>query len=953
MKNIRRLIIVMTLAVMAMIVMTAMSFADTTFTADESNIAWTDATEKAWGIPCKYIVLSSMPEEISVTSTDYSGFTLFGDSNYYSVPLNKDTIINKGCVVESTYSGYANVIQEIGISLDDYEFYAFSPRNESCLFLIFVDKNPGGSGSTTETKVVADGQEYEFVQAESSIGVYTFHYVLFNKEPTTFSFESDEFSEVRDWGVGGNVSMPVQKENSVSVSNRSAFSSLVTELNIEEEDELYAFTQSTVQKFFFIIVKAPTPSAADITNYEQLDDYSVSVSFTGDDLDFTEVFKANWFTATLKSNDGEAIPVKVSAEVIDATHVKYTYDVDKSYENKLGKEKGTAKLTVSYKGAAEPKTFDVTLRATSYWSKYAEEPQKIAKGDKDWPEFVGYYKISTPEELAWFAGLVNGELEGVAQNNQACAFLANDIVCNDTEGWENWDQNTTGLRMWDCTIGKGGYYSDPEEIQFRGIFDGNGFTVKGLYIIPDVTRNNYQSINKQGLIASANGAVIRNLSVEESFVRAANRNAYVGGIVGDMSQTTVENCSFIGTVSNGNWAGGIVGGAESSDKIRRCFTNCKIVDSGNVQGMIAGRAYSTTMEDCYAMNGGWMIIAQASQAKLYRCYTTGNVRLAPYDLPADNLVDCFCLDGSVEDTRVRRLTEEQFTDGTLLEGLNSDAFCADDGNKNEGRPILVWQSDLYKVKKAAIKEVTYYLDPNAYSFNADDLEAAIETAIAKIEAAADQASVNSAKAAALAALDNFKSNADIAGENNAEIERLKAELARINLQIELKGAKVKVAKAQVVYNGKAQKPAVTVTGKSGAVLEEGKDYTMAYSANTKPGIAKVTVTGAGDASTEVKNATFKILPKKAALKKVKPAKKKLTVSWTKDNTVTGYEVQYSLKKNFKGAKTVKITKAGTTKKVIKKLKSGKKYFVKVRSYKKAGKVMLYGAWSKAKNAKVK
>ena len=77
------------------------------------------------------------------------------------------------------------------------------------------------------------------------------------------------------------------------------------------------------------------------------------------------------------------------------------------------------------------------------------------------------------------------------------------------------------------------------------------------------------------------------------------------------------------------------------------------------------------------------------------------------------------------------------------------------------------------------------------------------------------------------------------------------------------------------------------------------------------------------------------------------------ITWAKDNTVTGYEVQYSLKKNFKGAKTAKITKAGTTKKIIKKLKSGKKYFVKVRSYKKAGKVMLYGAWSKAKNAKVK
>ena len=96
-----------------------------------------------------------------------------------------------------------------------------------------------------------------------------------------------------------------------------------------------------------------------------------------------------------------------------------------------------------------------------------------------------------------------------------------------------------------------------------------------------------------------------------------------------------------------------------------------------------------------------------------------------------------------------------------------------------------------------------------------------------------------------------------------------------------------------------------------------------------------------------------LMPKAMAAPKLKAAKKKLTVTWKKDADVTGYEVQYGLKKNFKGAKTAKITKAGTAKKVVKKLKSGKKYFVRVRSYKTAGAEKLYGAWSKAKNAKVK
>ena len=56
-----------------------------------------------------------------------------------------------------------------------------------------------------------------------------------------------------------------------------------------------------------------------------------------------------------------------------------------------------------------------------------------------------------------------------------------------------------------------------------------------------------------------------------------------------------------------------------------------------------------------------------------------------------------------------------------------------------------------------------------------------------------------------------------------------------------------------------------------------------------------------------------------------------------------------MKKNFKGAKTVKIGKGATVKTTVKSLKSGKKYYVRVRAYKNyknaAGKtVPAYGAY---------
>ena len=100
-----------------------------------------------------------------------------------------------------------------------------------------------------------------------------------------------------------------------------------------------------------------------------------------------------------------------------------------------------------------------------------------------------------------------------------------------------------------------------------------------------------------------------------------------------------------------------------------------------------------------------------------------------------------------------------------------------------------------------------------------------------------------------------------------------------------------------------------------------------------------------------------------AVKKIKVAKvkgvkvtvtkaKKAKISWKKVKRAAGYRVMYSTDKKFKKA-AVKIT----TKKanyVTKKLKKGKKYFIKVAAYRKdkAGK-KVYGSFSAVKKIKVK
>ncbi|MDE6413124.1 MAG: fibronectin type III domain-containing protein, partial [Eubacterium sp.] len=76
--------------------------------------------------------------------------------------------------------------------------------------------------------------------------------------------------------------------------------------------------------------------------------------------------------------------------------------------------------------------------------------------------------------------------------------------------------------------------------------------------------------------------------------------------------------------------------------------------------------------------------------------------------------------------------------------------------------------------------------------------------------------------------------------------------------------------------------------------------------------------------------------------------KQFTAKWKKV-TGSGYQIQYSTSKNFsKNKKTVTVSKNSTTSKTISKLKSKKKYYVRVRAYKTVNGTKYCGAWSKTK-----
>ncbi len=83
---------------------------------------------------------------------------------------------------------------------------------------------------------------------------------------------------------------------------------------------------------------------------------------------------------------------------------------------------------------------------------------------------------------------------------------------------------------------------------------------------------------------------------------------------------------------------------------------------------------------------------------------------------------------------------------------------------------------------------------------------------------------------------------------------------------------------------------------------------------------------------------------------VKAKDKAFTVKWKKKSDITGYQIQYSTNKKFnkKNSKKIQIKQAKTTSKKITGLKSSKKYYVRIRTYKLVKKKKSYSSWSKKK-----
>ena len=162
---------------------------------------------------------------------------------------------------------------------------------------------------------------------------------------------------------------------------------------------------------------------------------------------------------------------------------------------------------------------------------------------------------------------------------------------------------------------------------------------------------------------------------------------------------------------------------------------------------------------------------------------------------------------------------------------------------------------------------------------------------------------------------------------------------------------VKLNRTSYTYTGKSIRPSVTVTVNGKKIGASA--YKLYYKNNKNSGIGTVQVRGTGKYSRINKTLTFKILPPKTLLTGLKKANRSFTASWKKNIQATGYQIQYAADSRFtKERKTVTVGKQSATRYKISGLKNKKTYYVRIRSYKRVGKKVLYSSWSTVKKIRV-
>ena len=274
------------------------------------------------------------------------------------------------------------------------------------------------------------------------------------------------------------------------------------------------------------------------------------------------------------------------------------------------------------------------------WAQSITPTQPKGEGTLEKP-----YQIGTAAELYWFAGLVNGTLEGVEKNASADAILTTDITVNNGVLDANKDLVSKSDFIEWTPIGTS------RNNAYTGTFDGKGYTVSGLYFNNPIL--SYSYVGLFGYIG-ANGK-ISNVGVLDSYFQfrmqgggicgkndngelqncsnsstvIGNYSTGTGGVCG-MNYGTVRDCKNTGSVRGTSTIGGVCG-FNNSGKIENCFNEGIVSGTNRNIGGVCGFNDRGTTKCCYntASVSGLKVVGGVCGSNSYgtitNCFNEGTV----------------------------------------------------------------------------------------------------------------------------------------------------------------------------------------------------------------------------------------------------------------------------------------------------------------------------------------
>ena len=193
---------------------------------------------------------------------------------------------------------------------------------------------------------------------------------------------------------------------------------------------------------------------------------------------------------------------------------------------------------------------------------------------------------------------------------------------------------------------------------FSGNYDGGGYTVSGVFT-PEGTGDGF---SRQGLfgtarsINSSNKVTINNVKVVNSFIRGYQ---FVGSVIGVAgSNTTITNCHSASSVTGVGYVGGVVGYSYDKAIITNCYYTGSVKGTGNTNiGGIVGELEASTIENC-GVEGA--VISGSSNVGIFvgttinslatvkNCYAIVNEALSPYVTNSGTFTNCLWIAGGVK-----------------------------------------------------------------------------------------------------------------------------------------------------------------------------------------------------------------------------------------------------------------------------------------------------------------